>query len=135
MLTNLTQDFRFAARMLWRNRGFAASAMLILTLGIAASTGLFAVIDAVVLHPLPYADAERIAHVRLAAPSGPPQPAMVSADQFRALRAASSLDGAYINEGFTKTLGGTAFPESVWTENFSGNAPSMLGIQPLLGRP
>ena len=32
MLTNLTQDFRFAARMLWRNRGFAASAMLILTL-------------------------------------------------------------------------------------------------------
>ncbi|MGV3570161.1 MAG: hypothetical protein ACO1PB_06140 [Ramlibacter sp.] len=61
----MTQDFRFAARMLWRNRGFAASAMLILTLGIAASTGLFAVIDAVVLHPLPYAGADRIARVRL----------------------------------------------------------------------
>src|SRR5215472_12736218 len=106
MLTNLTQDFRFAARMLWRNRGFAASAMLILSLGIAASTGLFAVIDAVVLHPLPYAGANRIARVRLVTPSGQPRAAMVSADQFRALRtastlAASTLDGVYIRDGFT----------------------------------
>lgn len=134
MLSNLTQDFRFAARMLWRNRGFATSAMLILTLGIAASTGLFAVIDAVVLHPLPYVDADRIARVRLITPSGPPQAAMVSADQFRALRTASTLDGGYIEDSFTKTLGGTLFPESVWTEDFSGNALSMLGVQPLLGR-
>ena len=134
MLTNVTQDVRFAARMLWRNRGFAASAMLILTLGIAASTGLFAVIDAVVLHPLPYAGADRIARVRLVTPSSHPRAAMVSADEFRALRTASTLDGAYIQDSFTKTLGGTSFPESVWTESFSGNAPSMLGVQPLLGR-
>jgi len=134
MLTNLTQDFRFAARMLWRNRGFAASAMLILALGIAASTGLFAVIDAVVLHPLPYAGADRIAGVRLAAPSGPPQAATVSADEFRVLRTASTLDGPYIHGIFTRTLSGTSFPESVWIEEFSGNALSMLGVQPLLGR-
>src|SRR5579872_2725538 len=134
MLANLTQDFRFAARMLGRNRGFAASAMLILTLGIAASTGLFAVIDAVVLHPLPYAGADRIARVRLVTPSGPPRAAMVNAGEFRALRTVSTLDGAYIEGTFTKTLGGTPFPESVWIEEFSGNAPSMLGIQPLLGR-
>ncbi len=108
--------------------------MLILTLGIAASTGLFAVIDAVVLHPLPYAGADRIARVRLVTPSVQPQAAMVSADQFRALRMASTLDGAYIRDSFTKTLGGTSFPESVWTDSFSGNAPSMLGVQPLLGR-
>jgi len=134
MPTNLTQDFRFAARMLSRNRGFAASATLILALGIAASTGLFAVIDAVVLHPLSYAGADRIARVRLVTPSGPPQAAMVTASQFRALRTASTLDGAYIQDSFTKTLGGTSFPESVWTDSLSGNAPSMLGVQPLLGR-
>jgi predicted permease len=134
MLTNLTQDFWFAARMLWRNRGFAASAMLILSLGIAASTGLFAVIDAVVLHPLPYAGADRIARVRLVTPSGQPQAAMVTADEFRVLRTASTLEGAYIQDSFTKTLGGTAFPESVWTEYLSGNAPSMLGVRPLVGR-
>src|SRR5690348_12739942 len=134
MLTNFTQDFRFAGRMLWRNRGFTASAVLILTLGIAASTGLFAVIDAVVLHPLPYAGADRIARVRLVTPTGRPQAAMVSADEFRAVRTASTLEGAYIEGSFTKTLAATPFPESVWTEEFSGNALSMLGVQPLLGR-
>lgn len=134
MLTNLTQDFRFAARMLWRNRGFAASSMLILALGIAASIGLFAVLDAVVLHPLPYAGADRIAGARLASPSGRPRTATVSADEFRVLRTASTLDGAYIHGIFTRTLGGTSFPESVWIEEFSGNALTMLGVQPLLGR-
>ena len=59
------QDLRYAARNLWRNRGCAASAILILASGIAASTGLFAVVDAVVLHPLPHAGADRLARVRL----------------------------------------------------------------------
>src|SRR5690242_8346274 len=116
MLTDLTQDFRFAARMLWRNRGFAASAILILTLGIAASTGLFAVLDAAVLHPVPFVGADRIARVRLIAPARRPEMAMVSPDQFREVRNASTLDGAYIRENFTKTLSGASFPESVWTE-------------------
>jgi hypothetical protein len=61
----MMHDLRYAARNLWRNRGFASSAVLILAIGIAASTGLFAVIDAVVLHPLPYAGADRIVRVRL----------------------------------------------------------------------
>lgn len=125
--------------MLGRNRGFAASAVLILALGIAASTGLFAVIDAVVLHPVPYAGADRMAHVRLATPSGQPRTAEVTAAQFRALQTAvtldaSTLDGAYIDDSFTKTLGGAPFPESVWTEDLSANALSLLGVQPLIGR-
>jgi putative ABC transport system permease protein len=134
MLTNLTQDFRYAARGLWRSRGFAASAILILVIGIAASTGLFAVVDAIVLHPLPYAGADRIARVRLQPPSGPPRPATVNAAEFLALQRASTLDGAYIRDSFTKTLGGTSFPESVWTEYYTGDALRMLGVHPVLGR-
>src|SRR6185503_18598648 len=109
----LAQDLHYVARNLWRNRGFAASAVLILAIGIAASTGLFTVLDAVVLHPLPYAGAERLARVQLLPPSGPARPASVTSDEFLALRAASTLDAAYIRESFTKTLGGSAFPESV----------------------
>jgi predicted permease len=134
MLTNVTQDVRFAARMLWRNRGFTASAMLILALGIAASTALFAVIDALVLHPLPYAGADRIARVRIVPSTGRSRPAVVSAAEFRVLQASSALDGAYIHGSFTRTLGGASVPESVGIEEFSGNALSMLGVQPLLGR-
>src|SRR4029079_3604681 len=40
----------------------------------------------------------------------------------------------YIRDSFTKTLGGTAFPESVWTEYYTGNALTLLGVQPALGR-
>ena len=130
----LTHDLRDAARNLRRNRGFAASAIAILAIGIAASTGLFAVVDAVVLHPLPYAGADRLARVQLLPPSGPVRSASVTADEFRALRQASTLDGAYIRESFTKTLGGSAFPESVWTEYYTGNALSLLGVQPVIGR-
>jgi predicted permease len=134
MLATLTHDLRDAARNLRRNRGFAASAIAILAIGIAASTGLFAVIDAVVLHPLPYAGAERLARVQLLPPAGPVRPASVTADEFRALRLALTLDGAYIRESFTKTLGGGAFPESVWTEYYTGNALSLLGVQPVIGQ-
>ena len=128
------QDLRYAARNLWRNRLFTVSAVLILAVGIAASTGLFAVVDAIVLHPLPYTGAERIARVRLLPPSGEPRPAVVTADEFRTLRGAATLDSVYIRDSFTKTLGGTSFPESVWTEYYTGDALPMLGVQPLIGR-
>src|SRR5262245_22957117 len=105
-------DLRYAARNLWRNRGFASSAILILAIGIAASTGLFAVIDAVVLHPLPYAGADRIVRVQLVPSTGRSRPAMVNAEEFRVVERASTVDGAYIRESFTKTLAGTSFPES-----------------------
>lgn len=134
MITNLTQDFRYAARGLWRSRGFATAAIVILMTGIAASTGLFAVVDALVLHPLPYAGADRIARVRLQPAAGPPRPAPVNAAEFLALQRASTLDGAYIRDSFTKTLSGTSFPESVWTEYYTGDALTMLGVQPVLGR-
>ena len=111
MLAMLMHDLRDAARSLRRNRGFSASAIAILAVGIAASTGLFAVVDAVVLHPLPYAGADRLARVQLLPPSGPVRRASVTADEFRALRQASTLDAAYIRDSFTKTLGGSAFPE------------------------
>jgi predicted permease len=119
MITNLVRDLHYAARNLWRSRGFAASAILILAIGIAASTD---------------AGAERIARVRLVPSSGQPRPATVNGEEFVALRRASSLDGAYIRDSFTKTLSGGSFPESVWTEYYTGNAPAMLGVHPLIGR-
>ena len=133
-ITDALSDIRYAVRTFRRNPGFAMSAVLMLAIGIAASTGLFAVIDAVVLRPFPYVGAERIARVRLLPSSGLPQAAAVTADEFIMLRQASTLDGAYIKDNFTKALTGTEFPESVWTEYYTGNALPLLGVQPVLGR-
>src|SRR6187431_3138608 len=53
-------DLRLALRALSRAPGFTAAAVLSLAIGIGANTALYSVVDALLLRPLPYADAERL---------------------------------------------------------------------------
>ena len=59
----VVQDSRFALRQLRKNPGFAVTAVLMLTLGIAACLSLFAFVDAALIKPLPYRDPTRLADV------------------------------------------------------------------------
>ena len=60
----LAGDLRFSARSLARRPGHALTAVLTLALGLGASLALFSVVDAVLLAPLPYRDADRLVAVR-----------------------------------------------------------------------
>lgn len=59
----LLQDLQYSARMLRKNIGITFAAVAVLALGIGASTAIFSVVDAVLLRPLPFKDAERITMV------------------------------------------------------------------------
>src|SRR5579872_3977330 len=78
----LLQDFRHAFRQLRQAKGFATSAALTLALGIGASTAVFAVLDAVVLRPLPYADPDRLMAFRPIDRRGTPHPTNLSYPTF-----------------------------------------------------
>ena len=59
-MNHVSQDFRFALRLLRRSPGFTAVVVLSLALGIGASTAMFTVVHAALLKPLPFKDPDRL---------------------------------------------------------------------------
>src|SRR5688500_17744390 len=63
LLRDVWADCRYAARMLWRHRGFATAALLTMAIGIGMTTAIFSVVQAVLIRPIPLPDADRLVMV------------------------------------------------------------------------
>ncbi len=134
MLDNTRQDLKFAFRTFRRSPGFTFAALLTLALGIGANTAIFSVIDAALLHPLPFPDADRL--VTLYQTSKTENKNSISYPNLLDWqKQASGIEGiAGVKEDDTFTLTGRGEPEQVMGLAVSWNLLSVLQTQPLLGR-
>ena len=83
----MLSDLRFAFRLLWKDRTFAATALLTLAITIGANTAIFSIVRSVLLKPLPVPDSERIVFVYNSYPNaGAPRAEAAVPDYFDRLR-------------------------------------------------
>jgi predicted permease len=130
---SIMQDFHFALRQLRKNPGFAAAAILILTLGIGASVAIFSFVDAALIKPLPYKDPARLVVLFESVPLGPRfhLSYLDYLDWKRENRVFQSLD-VYAPYGFM--LQTPAGAQQADGASVSAGFFDTLGVAPILGR-
>ncbi len=140
LMSSLGQDLRYALRWFGRSPGFTAIAVLTLALGIGANTAMFAVVHAVLLKPLPFANADRLMLVHLLAPLRDDAPGVRSEivwsyPKYRAfMDLQRSFEDAALFTGRPFTLGGDGEPERLRGEVITDWYLPVLGVAPILGR-
>ncbi|MFL6289917.1 MAG: ABC transporter permease [Thermoanaerobaculia bacterium] len=136
-MESLRQDFIYALRFLRKHRGFAILIVLCLALGIGANSAIFSVVDAVLLRPLPYPEAERLTIVTdlHQGPGSEPVESTVSAFNFlewrKQSRSFERLE-AMLSQPFNLTSGGR--PEQVQGAAVTAGFFGLLGAETQLGR-
>jgi macrolide transport system ATP-binding/permease protein len=132
------QDLRFAFRQLLKHRGFACTAVTVLSLGIAGSVAIFGFVDSALIKPLPYRDPSRLVTVFSARPDlahGQTRGSVSYLDfiDWRTGTRAFDHIAAYdVRGGFTLTL--PSGPERVSGLRVTSGFFRTLGVTPALGR-
>ncbi len=132
-MSTLLQDLRYGLRMLAKNPGFTAIAVLTLALGIGANTAIFSVVNGVLLNPLPYPQPDPLVALYSRTPDSPRW--SISYPNF--------LDWVHDNRSFSDlaayracdfNLTGRGEPERVPAEMVSASFFPLLGVKPVIGR-
>jgi predicted permease len=128
------QDIRYAARMLCKSPGFTAVAVLTIALGIGATTAIFSVVDATLLHSLPYPHPEQLVSVVDDLPGVGAQDVGMSVPEWHDFQRSGIF--AYVSPvgGGDVNVTGSSEPTRSLIAVVSPNYFALLGAQPELGR-
>jgi len=132
-LETVVQDLRFALRQLRKNPGFAATAVVILALGIGASVAIFAFVDAALIKPLPCSDPTRLVAVNESS-AGFARNNLSYADYLDWKRMNTVFRSLEVFNRTGYTLSTPTGTESVPGTRVSAGFFGTLGIHPMLGR-
>ncbi len=133
MIPGLLRDLRLGLRSLRRRPGFSAAVLATLALGIGANTAIFTVVRAVLLRPLPFANAERIHAIHSLEPGSDRQPFSIA--DFLDLRdTARSFEALLAYGGWSANLTGAEESVTIPAQWVSRDFFPVLGIRAALGR-
>jgi putative ABC transport system permease protein len=131
----LRQDLRYTARTLNRSRGFAATAILIVALGVGANTAAFSLTDFVLFRPLPFPDADRLVTFWQSQAGGGYLRMELTPSNYHDWReAATSFDHLAAFVTTSANLVGSGEPERLNGAAVTGDLFPTLGVQAALGR-
>ncbi|HVG21375.1 MAG TPA: ABC transporter permease, partial [Blastocatellia bacterium] len=134
-METLLQDLRYGMRALLKSPGFTAVAVIALALGIGATTAIFSVIDAVLLRPLPYKNAEQLTLIWHSYPQINLAEASICPPCYQEYRdMTSSFEQVATQTGWSVNLTGTGEPERLQGSRVSHNYFATLGAEPAQGR-
>lgn len=131
------RDLRYGLRSLVKNRGFSATAILSLTLGIGATTAMFSLIYAVLLHPVPYADWQRLTYPALFNDDQPGSPLRwfnLNWAQYQQFLKAKAIEDAVGSQNVSGEITGHDLPEDVDVTYVTENIGTYTRVTPVLGR-
>ena len=137
-MSTLLQDLRFAVRMLMKSPGFTVVAVMSLALGIGANSTIFTLVSAVLLHPLPMQDSERLVAVfttderNRGAFFNYMQTSPLNFQDYR--KEGDVFSGLVAHQGLPLAFSGKGEPEQIFGELVSGDFFTVLGVTPALGR-
>jgi predicted permease len=134
-VNSLLQDLRYALRAFLKNPGFTCVVILSLAIGIGANTAIFSIANALLLHPLPYKNSNRLVILWNRSPGlGITQDWFSTAQYFDIKFNHSGFDQLAIAIGGNFNLTGQGDPERVGVIRISSNLLPMLGAEPMAGR-
>jgi len=134
-LSVLSQDTRYALRMMRHNLGYTLAAVVILGLGIGVNTSIFSVVNSVLLQPLPYAQGDRLVVLRQQATKLNADDVRFSVQEIDDYRRQNrTLSDVSEFHSMTFTLLGRNDAHRVRTGVVSAGFFDMFGVKPLLGR-
>jgi predicted permease len=132
----LARELGHAVRRLRRSPGFTLTAVLTLALGIGGNAAIFAVVDGIVLSPLPYPDADRLVRVAADVEAVDAHGIEIPISFWLGYRDLNqTFDEIGLFEQASVNLSGEGEPEKLTAVNATGSLFITLGVPPALGRP
>jgi predicted permease len=132
-LEQLWQDIRYALRMLRKSPGFTAIAILTIALGIGATTAIFSIVDATLLHPLPYPQPEQLVSIEADLPGVGARDVGISVPEWHDLERSGIFQYVSPIGGGDVNLTGSSQPARIRFLNVPTNYFALLGVKPQLG--